>query len=264
MHPSQLVASLARLLGLNTHIGLDGSAASRWIASPEGSEQLPSRPEFYDFDFVRQERLRPAQIHFPLRNISYVVFDTETTGLQPSAGDEIVSIAGVRVVDGRVLPGETFERLVNPGRSIPPASVRFHGITDEMVRDKPRLEVVLPEFKAFVDGSVLVAHNAAFDLKFLELKEATSGVVFDNPVVDTLLLSTFLHGDKMDHTIEKLAEAFDIDVCDRHTALGDALATARIFMRMIALLERRNIRTLGEVVKATNMLFEMRRLSRHF
>ncbi len=149
---------------------LAGFRRERRDPSAPASDALPPRPEFHDPDL--QPAAPGAAAQRNLRALSYVVFDTETTGLRPSLGDEIVAIAGVRVIDGRVATGDTFNRLVNPSRAILKQSTRFHGITDEMVRGEPSLAVVLPLFKDFVADSVSVAHNAAFDMKFLKMKEA--------------------------------------------------------------------------------------------
>ncbi len=212
--------------------------------------ELASRPTFYDFDLFHQPRQSAAGDARALTELSYTVFDTETTGLAPSHGDQIVSIGAVRIVNGKRLAGEMFDQLVNPRRRLSASAVRIHGITDDMVERAPTIDRALPAFHRYCEDTVLVAHNAAFDLRFLQLKEDETGVCFDHPVLDTLMLSAVVHPGQADHTLEAIATRLGVDVVGRHTALGDALVTAEIFLRMLPLLAMKDIRTLGEAREA--------------
>lgn len=225
---------------------------------------LPARPELYDFD-----RLNPP-MHLEelggkkLKDMTFVVFDTETTGLKPSEGDEIISIAGVRVTGGCIEEDAPFSRLVHPGKKIPKASIRFHGITDDMVTGEPPIGDVLPAFKAFVGEAVLVAHNAAFDVRFLKLKEDATGVVFDNMVLDSLLLSVFLDAESRNHSLDAIAERMGVEIEGRHTALGDSIVTAKVFLRMLDMLEARGITTLRQAVDASIKMEHVRAMQKRF
>ena len=226
----------------------------------ESAQLLPndSRPEYYDFDLFQMSQGDHALDDRPLRSLIYTVFDTETTGLNPSQGDEIIQIGATRIVNGKLLRQDAFEQLIDPGRSIPAASIPIHGITPAMVQGQPRIGQVLPSFHAYASDTVLVAHNAAFDMKFLQLKERSTGLRFDQPVLDTLLLSAVIHPHQDSHHLEAIAQRMNITVLGRHTALGDALVTAEVFLRMIPLLAEMGILTLGQAREAAQKTYHAR------
>jgi DNA polymerase III subunit epsilon len=231
--------------------------ASAQAGGPKERPLRPQRPEFYDFDLLVHPVPTGRFADRPLKQLTYVAFDLETTGLIPADGDQVVAIAGVRIVNDRILTTETFERLVNPGRPIPEASIRFHGITDEMVRDKPPIAVVLPAFHLFAADAVLVAHNAAFDITFLHCA-AEGALRFDQPVVDTLLLSAHLYPAEADHSLDAIAARLGLDVVQRHSALRDSLLTAAILLRLLDRCEERGITRLGQLTAVSDMAAQLR------
>jgi len=220
--------------------------------------QHDSRPEYYDFDLFRASESQHALDERRLTDLSYTVFDTETTGLDPAAGDQIIQIGAARLVNGKLLRQEAFEQLVDPQRDLPAAGIAIHGIQPEMVRGQPTIDRVLPAFHAYARDTVLVAHNAAFDMRFLQLAEGRSGVVFDQPVLDTLLLSALVHPNQESHRLEAIAERFGVTVIGRHTALGDAIVTAEVFLKLIPLLAAMGIHTLGQAREAAQKTYYAR------
>lgn len=226
--------------------------------SAAAASVVESRPEYYDFDLFNWSEEAQALDEQLLSALSYTAFDTETTGLDPSGGDEIIQIGATRIVNGKLLRGESFEQLIDPRRGMSAESIAIHGIRPEMLVGQPDIAAVLPAFRAFAADTVLVAHNAAFDMRFLQLKEAATGVVFDLPVLDTLLLSALLHPNQESHRLEAIAERLGVTVVGRHTALGDALVTAEVFIRLLPLLAERGIRTLGQAREASEQTYYAR------
>ena len=228
------------------------------MAEKSVHDGVEARPEFYDFDLFQSSEQTRALEDRPLLELAFTVFDTETTGLNPMQGDAIIQIGAVRVVHGKLLRQERFEQLVDPCCSIPAASIPIHGITDEMVAGQPKIAAVLPVFHTFARDSVLVAHNAAFDMRFLQLQEASTGIAFLQPVLDTLLLSAVVHPHQESHRLDAIAERFNLPVTGRHTALGDALMTAEIWLRLMPLLAAQGIHTLRQAREAAQKTYYAR------
>ena len=209
------------------------------------------RPIYYDFDLLDAHTRAGPRAAELLRSLTYTVFDTETTGLRPKEGDKIISLGAVRVLNQRVLQGETFDQLIDPQRPLSLDSVRIHGIQPATLRGKPTINRVLPRFHQFAGDTVLIGHNVAFDLSFIRQEEEALDCRFDQPVLDTLLLAALVNPDRDDYSLNALADALGITVTGRHTALGDALITAELLVKLIPLLKQRDIHTLGQALEAS-------------
>lgn len=209
-----------------------------------------ARPLIFDFDLL--DRPLANFQHSSLSALCFTVFDTETTGLLPHK-DEIVQIGALRVLNGRLVEGEQFDTLVDPQRSIPAAATRVHGISTEMVQGAPHITAAAAQFHLFASDTVIVAHNAPFDMAFLRREAGNSGLSWDHPILDTVLLSAVLFGAVVPHTLDALCDRLDITIpaALRHTALGDAHATAEALVRMIPMLQARGYDTLGAVIAQT-------------
>lgn len=243
----------------------DGAGPARAAAPDRARPTAPvaetapgSRPEFYDFDLFGPTQVAADPWSRRLEELTFTVLDTETTGLDPTAGDRIVSIGAVRVMNGRVLRQETFERLVNPGRLVPATSTAIHGLTDEMLADAPPIEEVLPELGRFAEDTILVGHNLAFDLQFLRTAARSTQVALTQPALDTLLLDVALYPAQADHTLEAIAARLGVSIVGRHTALGDALVTADVLVGLLGPLREAGIRTLEHALATSRRAFEAR------
>lgn len=216
--------------------------------SPEAA-----RPLVYDFELLERQNEAEEQIHDrKLRDLCYSVFDTETTGLLPHK-DDIVQLGAVRVLNGRIIEGEWINQLVDPGRPIPPASTKVHKVTDAMVKGQPDILTVAKRFHSFSQEAVIVAHNAPFDMAFLRRHAKETGVTWDHPILDTVLVSAVLFGASATHTLDALCERLSVTIPTelRHTALGDAKATAEVLVRMLPMLDARGLSTFGQVIEET-------------
>ncbi len=245
--------------GLVLFLEPDGEAETGPEAGAERRQRpVAARPGgegallLYDFS-VLAAAPAPDPNAVPLDALPMVVFDTETTGLYPERGDEIVQIGAVRMLNGRVLAAEVFDTLVDPGRPIPATSARIHGITSERVAGAPTIAEAGRAFLAFSEGAVLVAHNAPFDLACFERHAGAIGTRIRQPVLDTILLSAVLFGEAASLGLDELAERLGvpIDGAARHTALGDAVATARILERLVPMLKERGVVTLADALAAS-------------
>lgn len=179
----------------------------------------------------------------PIAEVTFVAFDTETTGFSPTR-DRVVEVGAVKYRDGEIIDQKSW--LVNPQRSIPLSAQRVHGITPEMVRGQPVFSAIYPEVEAFMAGSVLLAHNARFDIAFLNAEVRRAGArPLTNAVLDSLSLFRTWYPEARRHSLEALAQHVQVDGRRFHRALEDSAYIVLILDK--ALRERADVDRLAEL-----------------
>jgi DNA polymerase III subunit epsilon len=184
-------------------------------------------------------------MHRTLDDVEFVIFDTETTGLDPRNGDRIVEIAAIRFKAGQSL-GE-FRSLVNPGRQVSPQAFEVNKISPDMLKDAPKIEAVLPGFLDFIQGSCLCSYNLAFDLGFLdnELKLAGLGALENPALVDILTMSRKLLPGLERHALWFVAKSLGIENKQEHRAFADVELAWGVFKRLNVMLQSKGVNNFG-------------------
>ena len=217
-------------------------------------------PDLAKANLTALDHLDPSR---PVRDYSFVVMDLETTGLSIET-DRVVSVAAVRMQKGQVLLGDSFTELINPGRDIPAESIKIHGIKPDQVAGARHASEVFQDFLAWLGRDIVVAHYAEFDLHFTNFTmQRLYQFKLQNLVIDLVrmcqgvVLPSDPYGiNRNRHRcgLDDLAERFGLSGAERHTAAGDALVSALVFQRMLALMEQKGQARLKDLIRVA-MLF---------
>ena len=183
------------------------------------------------------------------KQTEYVVFDVETTGLSVLNGDRMVEIAAVKVKDNKIV--DTFESFINPQRLIPIEAQRVNNITDEMVKDSPTRDIILPQMMDFIGGACLVGHNVKFDLNFLcfELSLIGRRLKDETPAIDTLKLGKKFLSQLTSHKLSNIAHFLGVKIEETHRALADVELTAQILNHLLNIAEDQKMESFKDILK---------------
>jgi len=179
---------------------------------------------------------------------TYVVFDLETTGLYPNSGDSIIEIGAVKIKDGKII--DRYDELINPFKDLSEEIIKITGINNEMLKEKRSEKECLKDFMAWVGTLPMVAHNAKFDISFIEKAfDKYNFGKLENIVIDTLGLSRYLESSERYHNLATLVKRYNIpwDEDKHHRADYDSEGTALIFDKMLRKLELNNFKTLKDL-----------------
>jgi len=208
-----------------------------------------------ELDFVDEARFRmttPVKEDRNLKDATFVVFDIETTGLSITR-DKIIEIGAVKVVSNTIV--ERFQTFVNPDEPLTDATTKFTSITDEMVRDAPTIDQAMISFLDFAKDSILVAHNASFDVGHIKENARVLGLDFNSDyVIDTLNMARYFYHESLKRfNLKAVAKHFKVNLEQHHRADADAEATAQILLTMLSDLTKRKIRTYSEIDRSIDL-----------
>jgi DNA polymerase III subunit epsilon len=183
-----------------------------------------------------------------------IIFDTETTGLDPRGGDRLVEIACIELIN-HIPTGKSFHKHVNPERPVPTDATRIHGLTDDFLKDKPLFSAIAGELVEFIGDATLIAHNASFDIAFINSEFARTGhaAIGDERVVDTLTLARRKHP-AGPNSLDALCMRYEIDLSRRtkHSAILDSELLAEVYIELIG--GRQASLILGEEAEAAQTI----------
>ena len=187
----------------------------------------------------------------PLLSLDAVVIDVETTGLDPRKA-RVIELAGVRLSAGKLAAGDSFRQLLRPAdQSIPAETTLIHSIDDAMVSGSPLFAEVWPRFIAFLGQALVIGHAVGFDLAVLKRECDLAGLPWRRPrTLDTRQLAQIAAPELAGYSLDELADWTGVDVVDRHSALGDAITAARVFLALVPKLRDHGIRTIAEAERA--------------
>lgn len=194
-----------------------------------------------------------------IEDVSYIVIDTELTGLDPKR-DSIISIGAVKISRNGIDLGKTFHRLIKASTDLKPESIVIHGITPSDLTEKPPIEEVLPEFLEFCGSDIIIGHFISIDIHFLRKGCKKVGLEFENPYIDTYEIYKWIKGNSGSFSrhyeeegngkdLFSIAREYDIPVKGGHDALSDAFITAQIFQRFLMVLPGLGVRKVKELLR---------------
>ena len=192
-----------------------------------------------EYKFLRRAQGKAAASS--LTSLQYVIFDLETTGLNPVT-NEITEIGAFKIINGELQ--DIFSQLIKPQAGISDEITRLTGIDDEMVKNAPPIEIILPKFLNYIGHSILIAHNADFDTGFVraKMKQVAPSQELTNPILCTVKLSRYLLPSLANHKLHTVGQHFGFSTKNRHRSIGDVELTFQIWEKLLPMLEAKGIK----------------------